>query len=73
MRSDVMKFRALTLGIALSAISSGFAGSAAAGEQQPAEALTIAHSWRIAHEKLLREFSQGLGVDLGQSPAIARQ
>ena len=67
-----MKFRALTLGIALSAISSVFPGFAAAGEQQAAETLSIAHSWRIAHENLLREFSQGLGVDLGQSRAIAR-
>jgi ABC-type glycerol-3-phosphate transport system substrate-binding protein len=57
-----MKLRLLTLGVALGAIA--LTGTAVAGPAQPAETLTIAHSWRIEHDNLLRQFSHGLGVDL---------
>ena len=56
-----MKFRLLTLGIAFGAIA--VAGSAAAQSELSAKALTIGHSWRIEHDNLQRQFSQGLGVD----------
>ena len=59
-----MKLRLLTLGIALGAIA--LTGTAVAAPAQSAQALTIAHSWRIEHSNLLRQFSQGLGVDLSE-------
>jgi hypothetical protein len=59
-----MKFYLSTLGIALTVIALGLTGIAVAAPADSAEPLTIAHSARIEHDNLLREFSQGLGVDL---------
>lgn len=60
------------LGIALAVIALGLTGIAFATPAHSAEPLTIAHSWRIEHDNLLREFSQGLGVDLaGRKTAAA--
>jgi hypothetical protein len=52
---------------ALAIIGLVHTGAASAAPEQSAEAATIAHSWRIDHDNLLREFSHGLAVDLGAS------
>lgn len=56
-----MKFRLLTLGITLGAMA--LTGSAVAAPPESAQALTIAHSWKIEQDNLLRQFSRGLGID----------
>ncbi|HWD21900.1 MAG TPA: hypothetical protein VG591_02095 [Burkholderiales bacterium] len=63
-----MKFYLSTLGIALTVMALGLTGIAVAAPANSAEPLSIAHSSRIEHDNLLREFSQGLGVNL---PAVA--
>lgn len=63
-----MKLRLLTLGIAFGAIA--VAGTAAATPEPSAETLTIGHSWRIEHDNLQRQFSQGLGVDLSDRSTL---
>ena len=52
------------LGIALGAIALALAGTAYAAPAHSTAPVTIAHSWQIEHDNLLREFSQGLGVDV---------
>lgn len=51
----------------LAIVALGQAGAALPAAAQSTEPYTIAHSWRIEHDNLLRGFSQGLGVDLGAS------
>ena len=61
-----MKFYLLTLGIAASAIALGLTGIAVAAPADKAPAVTYRD---IAHENLVREFSQGLGANLaGANP-----
>ena len=57
-----MKFRLLTLGMTLGAMA--LAGGAVAAPAESTQALTIAHSWTVEHDNLLRQFSRGLGVEL---------
>ena len=63
-----MKFLLLTLGIAASTIALGLAGIAMAAPAADTVAVT---QWDIAQENLVREFSQGLGVDI--APGAVRQ
>jgi hypothetical protein len=63
-----MKFHVLTLGIAASVIALGLTGIAVAAPAGNAPAVT---HWDIAQENLVREFSQGLGVDFpGANPVV---
>ena len=57
-----MKFRLMTLGITLGAMA--LMGSAVAAPAESTQALTVAHSWTVEHDNLLRQFSCDLGVDL---------
>jgi hypothetical protein len=55
-----MKIYVAIIAIALGAIVLSLTGTVLASNGP----LTAAHSWRIEHDNLLREFSRGLGVDL---------
>ncbi len=66
-----MKIHLSTLGLALGAVALMQTGIALGASPQSAEAPTSAHSSRIAHENLLREFSQGLGVGLADLSTAA--
>jgi len=58
--------------ILLALVATSLAGAALAAPQPPTGRLTIAHSWSIEQEALLRQFSAGLGFDVAQrSDAIA--
>lgn len=52
------------LGIASGAIALALTGPAFAAPAPSTAPVTVAHSWQIEHDNLLREFSQGLGVDV---------
>ena len=45
-------------------VAAALVGSASAASPEVAAPLTIAHSWSIEHETLVRQFSVGLGVNL---------
>ena len=60
-----MKLSLLTLGITASFIASGVTSIAVAASEGHTTAVT---QWDIAQENLVREFSQGLGVDLQVAP-----
>lgn len=50
--------------IAFGIVAAALVGSATAASPEAAEPLTLAHSWSIERETLVRQFSVGLGVDL---------
>ena len=67
-----MKIYPPIIAIATAALLLALTGTVIAAPADAAGPLTIAHSSRIEHDNLLREFSQGLGVDLpGQRTLVA--
>ncbi len=68
-----MKVYLPIIAIALAAIALSLTGTVIAAPAGSAEGAGVAQSSRLEHENLLREFAQGLGVDLsGRLPVAAK-